>query len=212
MAIASLFKGLYRGGGNQEERTLEVARDNSLLVGQSLPPYTELTRRGGGWQAMATAAVAALVVRPTTTAMATLWNGEPQGGKSYVIDRIFAHQLVSTAAQGFYSIWICVHPAGMAAPTDDITVRNSLSGKKGYVGYSRFDNGATVVADGWFPWGNWSEVEAVGVLPGGHVEAEIAGRIIIPPSAAISMHVVASVVGITLTGGFMWYEVQLDLE
>ena len=212
MSLETILKALYRGSGGQEERQLQVDKRNSLLIAHGLPPYTEITRRGGGWQTMATTAVAALVIRPSTTAMATLWNGEPAGGKSYIIDRAFAHQLVSTAAAGFHSLWLCVHPAGMAAVTDDITARNSLSGKKGYVGFSRFDNGATVVADGWFPWGNWGEVEPTGVLPGGHVEAVVEGRIIIPPTAALSLQVVASVVGNTFTAGFAWYEEQLDLE
>lgn len=213
MSLETILRAIYRGRGGAEERQLGTDRYNNLLVSQGMPAYLELTRRGNGWQAMATAAVAALVVRPSTTAMATLWNGEPAGGKSYIIDRAFAHQLVSTAAAGFHSLWLCVHPVGMAAPTNDITVRNSLSGKKiTAIGYSRFDNGATVVDDGWFPWGNWGQVEATGVLPGGHVEAEVAGRIIIPPTAGLSIQVVASVVGNTFTAGFAWYEEQIDLE
>ena len=164
------------------------------------------TARGYGKQAMATVAVAALVVRPTTTAMATLFN-QSGSGKVLVVERAFAHNLVSTAAQAFYSIWVCVHPVGMAAPSNDITVRNGTSGKAAGGSNTIFDNGATVVDDGWFPWGNWGQAESAGVLPNGHVEADIGGRIMLPPTAAISIHVVASLVGDTFTAGFHWFEV-----
>jgi hypothetical protein len=46
------------------------------------------TSRGYGWQAMATAAVACLIVRPTTVAIMTFYNNT---AKNFVIDRVFAH-------------------------------------------------------------------------------------------------------------------------
>jgi len=39
------------------------------------------------------------------------------------------------------------------------------------------------------------------------LEANVAGRIIVPPTAAISMTVVASVNTATFCGGFSWFEV-----
>jgi hypothetical protein len=163
------------------------------------------TAKGYGYSAMATSAVAALVVRPTTTAMATLYNNS--SSKHFVIDRAFAHNLVG-AAQSDYGLWLCVHPIGMTAPTNDITVRNSSSGKvTGGEGY--FDNGATVVADGWFPWGAAYTTVTV-TTPGGLLEANVAGRLIIPPTAAISLQVVASVNTATFTAGFSWFEVPED--
>jgi hypothetical protein len=151
---------------------------------------------------MATSAVAAVVVRPSTTAMATLYNNS--GSRNFVIDRVFAHNLVA-AAQSDYCIWLCVNPVGMTAPTNDITVRNSLSGKVGG-GQGVFDNGAMVVADGWFPWG-YAYTTVTVTTPGGVLIAEVGGRIIIPPTAAISMSVVASVNTATFCGGFSLYEV-----
>ena len=207
----NFLKGLIRGG-NDADRRVEVSDRGDLFVAQGLPPYTEITRQGGGYSAMATAAVAALVVRPGVTAMATLHNNEGKGGKSLIMDRAFAHNLVGTA-NSVYSIWLCVHPVGMAAPTNDITVRNSHSGKLGAVSTSStlFDNGATVVDNGWFPWGG-SEHTVTVTTPGGVVFAEINGRIIVPPQAGVSLHVVADVVGATFTAGFSWYEKFLVLE
>lgn len=203
------IKGLIRGALDQERR-VEVSESGDVFVAQGLPPYAEITRQGEGYSAMATAAVAALVVRPTTVAMATLYNNEAPGGKSLIIDRAFAHNLVGTA-NSVYSIWLCLHPVNMTAPTNDITVRNSHSGKTG-IGNTRtiFDNGATVVADGWFPWGG-SEHTVTITTPGGVVYAEVNGRLIVPPTAGLSLHVVADVVGATFTAGFSWYERVLKL-
>jgi len=134
--------------------------------------------------------------------MATLYNNS--SNKNYVIDRAYAHNLVA-AAQSDYCLWLCVHPVGMTAPTNDITVRNSLSGKASG-GTGLFDNGATVVADGWFPWSPAYTTVTV-TTPGGVLIAEVGGRIIVPPTAALSLQVVASVNTATFCAGFMWFEV-----
>jgi len=176
-----------------------------------LSPYAEMTRLGEGYQAMTTSAVAALIARPSVTALFTLWNGETGGGKSYVIDRIFAQQLVSAAAASRWGIWACVHPVGMAAVDADITVIKNTRGKASYGGNARLDIGATVVNNGWFPYGNQHDVETTGVLGGGQVSVPIEGRIIIPPTAGLSLHVVASSVNEDFNVGFAWNEVQLDL-
>ena len=162
------------------------------------------TAKGYGWQAMATSAVASLVVRPSVTAMATLFNNT---SKNMVIDRVFAHNLVA-AADCVSTIWLCVHPIGMTAPDNDITVRNSTRGKSAGTN-GLFDNGATVVDDGWFPWGKDSTVVTV-VTPGGVLEAAIAGCIILPPTAALSVQVVSSVTTATFCPGFSWFEVPIS--
>ena len=166
------------------------------------------TAKGYGFQAISTGAVASLVVRPSTTSAITLYNGEAGGGKIYVIERVFAFQLVSTAAAGFHSIWLCVHPVNMTAPTgNNITVRNSTRGKAAGGSSSVLDTAEAVTDDGWFPWGPILQVEATGVLPGGILDAEINGRIMVPPGAGLSVQVVGAVVGNTFTHGILWFEV-----
>lgn len=214
--MAVQIQGETRGGSNDgDERTVGVTPGRELLIAQGLPPYAELTRQGVHWSVMATAAVAGLVVRPSTVAAVTLWNGEGSGGKSYVIDRIFTHNLVSTAAQSFFGMWACIHPAGMTAPTADLAYSATNwrgSSGKFYNGRGIADVGATVVNNGWYPWGQGQEVEATGVLPGSHQSIDVGGRLIVPPGGAISLQVVAGVVGDTFTSGLSWWEVQLDLE
>src|SRR3990167_6912855 len=148
-----------------------------------LPRYAEITAKNVGWQAMTTDAAAALVVRPSTVAMATLFNNNPLAdGVCLIVDAAFAHNLVGVAGSS-YGIWLCVHPLGMTAPTNDITVRNSLSGLKANGGSNTLlDAGATVLADGWFPWGDAGHAVTV-TVPGGQVTAPVDGRIIVPPTA-----------------------------
>ena len=172
-------------------------------------PYSVLwTAKGYGYQAMATSAIAGLVVRPSTTAAATLRNNS--SNKLLVIERAMVHQLVSGAAQSMFGLWLCSHPVGMATVTNDITVRNSTNGGAAGGSETSFDNGATVTDDGWFPWGTWGEVEATGVLPGCQLDVFVGGRIIVPPTGAISAHVVAGTVNEDFTIGFHWYEVPVS--
>jgi len=164
------------------------------------------TARGYGFQAMATSAVASLVVRPTTTAMATIRNNS--NSKVLVIDEAFGHNLVAVAESAF-SLWLCSHPVGMAAITNDITVRNSLNGSAAGGSETSFDNGATVTDDGWFPWGVSDHTVTV-TTPGGVVIAPVNGRIIVPPTGGISLQCVGSTTGVTITAGFRWYEVPVS--
>lgn len=202
--------------GDTCEKKLEANEYGELLAAQGLPPYVEMARLGGGFSLIATTAVAALVVRPSTVAALTLWNGEAATGKSYVIDRAFTHCLVSGAESGRFGIWLCLHPSGTARPGDtDITASaTNFTGNTGktYNGLAACDVGDTVVDNGWFPWGNSADYELTGVLPGASIDADVGGRLIVPPSGAISITVVGSMADATFCSGFSWYEVVLDLQ
>ena len=201
-----------RGGTNDGvQRYVEATANRELLVSQGLPPYTEMTRLGDGWQVMDTSATAAVVVRPSTVAGLTLYNGNAAGGASYIIDRAFVFNLVSTDAIADYSIWGCVHPAGFTAPTADITAIKGMSGNT-YAGNAIVDTGATVTDGGWFPLGDGDVGNPGGVTPGGVAIVNVAGRLVIPPTGAFSINVVASLATWTFTHGISWYEQQLALE
>ena len=210
MADTAQIHAVHRGGATDGvPNGIQMNTQREVFVAQGLPPYTEMARRGG-FSVMNTTALAALVVRPSTVANLTLFNNEAAGGKSYVIDRLFAFNLVSTAAQARHGLWACVHKP-MAKPTADITAIASSSGKN-YGGLAVVDTGATVADDGWFPWGPWGDVEPTGVLPGGILTVNVEGRLIVPPGCGISTQVVSSVVGNTYTTGFSWYEVVIPTE
>lgn len=209
--------GVIRGGPNAgEDKTIAVSPQGDQYAIAAAAPYAELTRLGGGYSAIATAAVVGLVVRPSTVAQFTLWNGESEGGKSYVIDRLFTHNLVSTNALSFYSIWATVHPKGMTNPGEDIAASaTNITGNSGkpYSGNAVVGVGETIVDNGWYPWATSVEVTTATTLPGSHLVAEVAGRLIVQPQGGISLTVVCSLAStVTFTTGLSWYEVQLDMR
>ena len=55
------------------------------------------------------------------------------------------------------------------------------------------------------------EAQAAAILGGAATSIDVDGRMIVPPSAAVSLHVVASSVAELFTVGFHWSEIQLDL-
>ena len=201
--------------GNNIERTPLLNYADEQIFSQGWPPYTEMTRRNKGWQVMNTSALAALVVRPSTTAMLTLYNNNTVASKiAFIIDRIFAFNLVNTDAVEDWGVWACIHPTGMTAPTADITDIKSMSGlATAYGGGAIVDTGATVVDNGWFPVDTiGSKVGNTGtVTPGTSIAIPIEGRFVIPPTAAISVSVVASLVGQTFTTGYSWYETVVPM-
>lgn len=203
-------------GDSSTEKKLEANEKSELLTAQGLPPYVEMARLGDGWSAIATAAVVGLVVRPSTVAQFTLFNNEQGGGKSYIIDRLFTHNLVSTNALSFYSIWATVHPAGMTNPGIDIAASaTNITGNTGktYNGNAVVGVAETIVDNGWYPWATSVEVTTATTLPGSHLVAEVNGRLIVPPQGGISLTVVCSLAStVTFCTGLSWFETVLDLQ
>ncbi len=163
--------------------------------------------KGYGWSTMATAAVASLIVRPSTLSIATFYNNT---AKNFVIDRVFAHNLVSIA-DGQFGIWLCVHPVGAVAfdtPTNDITIRNNLNGNYTAVSEGLFDIEAAVVDNGWFPYGE-SNYSVTTTVPGSLAQAFIEGRIVLPPTSGLSMSCVGQTAVVTVTMGLTYYAVPV---
>ena len=184
---------------------------DALVTGGAVPAYTEASRRGHGWQTMATSAVAALVVRPTTVTGVEIWNG--YGDRNLIIDRMFSHQLVTstTGLGGGANIWAMVSTPVQAGPSITALTIIGNSGKL-YNGAVRTGVGTTVVANGWFPWGETLKKESAGaVVPGGCIVVEVNGRLIVPPFCSLNITVVSGYTGDTFCSGAGWYEEKLDL-
>ena len=186
------------------------SRTDELLekLAANIAPFNYARLAGCHESAIQTAATAGIVVRPSTVAGITIWNGENQGGKSLIMDRLFTFNLVSTAAQSFFSLWYCCH-LEMTKPTADILLlRGTGDGREPDMSVV-VDVGATVLDHGWFPVGPAGETEEVGVLPGGAISWDCQGRLVVPPKHGISLQVVSSVVSDTFTSGASWWRVQL---
>lgn len=194
---------LAKNSSNQEVGLR--ATEGGLL--HTLPYIIAWTAKGYGFQAITATDVACLVVRPGVLSLATLYNAEAEGGKHLFIERAFAFLEVGNNEENA-SIWLCSHPVGMTAPTgNDISIRNSTSGKAAGGSRSVFDVDESVDDDGWFPWGNHIYTSLDGAQPAAHIEAPVNGRIIVPPGAGISITVVASHAANQATVGFHWFEI-----
>jgi hypothetical protein len=202
---------LVSPGSGSATKPITLDDLQGLFMSQKLPPYADEVRRGTGWATMSTAAVAALVVRPSTTAAFEIFNGYPGGGKSLIIDRVFFFNLVSTNAIEGFSGWAMVTTAKAAVTTGAFAV-TSAYGNKNYAGPVIAAASTTVVANGWYPWGNAYQKGAGGVVPFGAISADVQGLLIVPPQCSLCLHVVASLVGDTFTQGASWYEEQIALE
>ena len=204
MEMSVVVKGTIRGSSQESELATDNFGQQLFAPGES--GFTELTRLGQSWSVMATSAIAALVVRPTTAAAFELWNGS--SSVSLVIDRIFSHWLVqSTTALGSGAgIWAMVSAPVVAGPSLTALTVVGSSGK-GYSGATRTGVGTTVVANGWFPWGGSAKHESAGaVVPGGQLESIVNGALIVPPFCSLCVHVVSGYTGDTFCSGATWHE------
>ncbi|KKK60336.1 hypothetical protein LCGC14_3025370, partial [marine sediment metagenome] len=191
---------------NQQRLPVDVAANAGGVLYMS-DITRKWTAKGYGRQAMAVAAVASLIVRPTTLAIISLYNNTD---RNFHMEQGFAHNLVSIA-NGQFGIWLMSHPVGSIAtdtPDEDITVMDVTNGGLPLT-EGQFDIEAAVVDTGWFPWGE-SSTSVTTTVPGSLAQAHINGEIIVPPTAGISMSCVGQTAVVTVACGFQWYSVPVD--
>lgn len=165
--------------------------------------YQEIIRSGGAVKIGTVAAVAAVVAVPTTAAMLSLYNNEPDGGKTMIIDWLAALNIVSTAVISQAQILALIGTVKEAAPVDAALPLVKLNGN-GVAGLNiRSVLAATALpattglAANWFPVGSGMLKPSPAATPGYGGQVPIDGRIMVPPGRFFAMHVMANVVGET---------------
>lgn len=194
-----------------------------LLVGQGTSPYGEIVKVGRAFEVHTVAAIAAVVALPTTASMLSLWNGEADGGRSYVIDRVWGLRIVSTTAIASQAALIgCLGQTRVSTlGTLSGLPLNPLNGNAGKDSKSATYLNAVALDAVTGVTGNWRvlpgqtgglKISAGAATVGGDfVNSEINGRIIVPPGHAFGVHVFAPLVGETFICGVEWHEKQLRL-
>lgn len=179
-----------------------------LLVAQALPPYAEIVRMGNSYFVIQSAATTPNTILPTTTAPVTLWNGENDGGKVYIIDSVFAHVVVSAAAATNVGLCGMLNLGRKAAPTGALTPKG-LAGHN-YKGRGLVGLAVTVTDDSWHPLGNAVNGPASQVAL--NVDIPLFGAYIVPPGGMFSISALANTgTTITVRSGIRWHEVQLPI-
>lgn len=186
--------------------------------------YEEIVRNGRAFYIRATTAVAAVVAKPTTAQMLSIYNDEPEGGRTYVIDWVSALNVVSTTLIACQATIIVNN--GMirvAAPTDSGLLPKKVNGN-GSVSNAvvrRQDTKALSIVTGSLnasqgiahAWVQVATAQKYGVAatPGYCIYADLKGRFLVPPGRMFATHVLANVTTETFTMAIGWHEKQLVL-
>jgi hypothetical protein len=165
--------------------------------------------------------LAPITAFPTTTLTMALWNSEPDGGKSYFIDRLYSFLASGTPGAGG-CLLACVTKERQTAPTlstgDNLGYANTkiggLSGKSAGASKAVFINAITALsAPAWFV----AEAEpsaGTGATIATHaVTAELQGGVVVPPGYMLGLAYLSAAGTSPLYGfGVVWDEIQADLE
>jgi hypothetical protein len=185
-----------------------------LLVAPAVSPMAECVRQGRTWQCSIPtgSAFTHVAAWPTTRAELLLYNGEPSGGRSYVIESAWAANVAtSIAAASAYTLLGQVVASG-ATPTDNTAcLITSRAGKGAYTGLAKKAIANT-------SYGIASQWEVLAAAPAGPaasiglaVIADIKGGIILPPGSLLLLNLIVGTATGTACIGVVWSEVQLSL-
>lgn len=184
----------------------------ALRVVQASPMLTEMVKYGATY-AFLGAATAALTAVPGTTAGHSLWNGESDGGKSYIIDSFGTLEIVVDATQSnSIALFALLNKGRQASITDAGLTRASFSGES-YSGLARTAAGGTVVDEGWQPFGP-ATPQGGSALAGNIwrvVEAKVNGLYLVKPGHLFSIACAKAAATASQIRYFIrWHEVQID--
>ncbi|MFA5384144.1 MAG: hypothetical protein WC364_05695 [Eubacteriales bacterium] len=196
------------------EKSAHATESGELLVTPSGAKFEEITRGGYSFSVITTTATASLVALPTTAAGIGLWNSAPDGGKSMIVDAIFAIHIVGEATLNQAGLIYYMGSGREAALTQALIPRklNSLGPNSDTVaicaaGGAIMTSGA---ATSWVPIGPTANISLVST-PGAILWCPIDGRLIIPPGRQFGVNVMCNDVTNTFNCGVMWHEKQLTL-
>lgn len=200
--------------GPETEAAVSLNDQGEVLVANAASFYGEIVRVGRAFEVHTTAAIAAVVARPTTAVMLAIFNNEPDDGKLGIIDRAWALNEVSTAVASQAVLLGVLGQVREAPPADAALAINALNGMGGKDSRVRSILNATALPAGTGLAANWrvlpsqsgGQKPGAAATPGYFVNSQIEGRIIVPPGRYFGIHVMANVVGETFTCGIEWHE------
>lgn len=196
-----------------ENGSLNVNARGDLLMAQASAYRAEGTRLGLRWGKLTDAVATIATAVPTTTAAHTLWNGEPAGGKSYVLESVTWLSITSAAAASGFGLVGCLNVLPLTAQpatADTLTKVTSMNGRV-YPGRAKSSKTVTVVDDGWWPLPVQNAFTlGTGTVSGSLIlHAPLDGGVIVPPGCVFGASALS--VGTTATGNlfFCWREEQI---
>lgn len=215
--VRKLLEGVDSGSPGDDEQ-LAITPQLEQLIALGASPYGEITRLGRAYYVNTTTAVAAAVAIPTVTGGVSIYNNEPDGGRSYVIDWVAAMNSVSAATAAQAQMIGLVGQVREAIPTDAALTIKKLNGMGGNndtrartILTATNLPATTGLATNWFPIGQSWIKNSAAATPGYGLWSAVDGRIVVPPGRYFSLQTVANVVGETFQLYIAWHERQLTL-
>lgn len=178
----------------------------------------EITRLGRQFQVRNVATFAAVVAVPSTACGLAVYNNEPDGGRSYVIDYVSAKNMVSTTLIAAQASMVALVgqvreaiPATSAALPKKTNGLGSVDSKARTIVQGTALPAGTGIAANWFPIGQSAVKYGLDITPGYSMEWEANGRVICPPGRYFAVHVIANTTSETFQCEIFWHEQQLTL-
>lgn len=189
-------------------KTPSVNGRGDQIIAVGLPLSAELVRHGESYVVIQASAVAPVVALPTTTAQVSLWNGEPDNGRTLILDSVFITGVVSAAAATALGVAVMLNEGRVSQPSGTLLTPKGLSGQPGGGSRARPILAATVVDNGWHPLGN--SVVGPASQIGLNLDVPVNGLYLVRPGCLISFAALANTAStITVKIGFRWHEVNL---
>ncbi len=207
---------INRVTGNEVKLQSTEGGDGLIVPGGAL--YEDITR-AGSFHFHTTTATAGLTAVPTTAVNCAFRNTDDDGGRSMIIDAIYAMQVGNAGAtlSGFGIIYVLGQTRvdaltdgaliprknnGMGPATNTVCVMSLTA--------TALDGVTGELDDNWLPAGP-GVYPNIASLPGMCIFDEIDGRIIVPPGRILGLHVLAGATTATWNMGIMWHEKVLTL-
>ena len=214
--MQSLMKLIKRVTGVEVEA--EGNEAGALYVANESAFYEELNRQGNLFSVETTTPTAAVVALPTTTAGLGLYNPAADGGKSMIIDALYAINIVAHTTLGQHCLIAVQGQTRVAALAGGLVVRK-LNGNGAATSAPSIGTGTaggaildavTGVAIGWRAVGESKNTSVIS-LPGVSLYAPVNGKMIVPPGRQLGINVLSSNVEFTWVIGAIWHEKQITL-
>jgi hypothetical protein len=206
-------------GTGSEEVPFQLTGQGEQLVAQAAPKDVEIVRQGRSFWVNTAVAIASVIAMPTTAVGFALYNNEPDGGRCYSIDCVWALFVANPSILPQACIVACLGQVREAVPANALSATVTVKNRNGTEGKDTrvrvILSGTALPATTGFA-GNWMPVisntnASVTSLPGFQSMYDVNGRYIVPPGRYFAVHCVSAKIDVTCQFGIAWTEKLMNL-
>jgi hypothetical protein len=201
-------------GNNAEETQFELSGQGEQVYANAAAPFQEVYRQSRSYYINTVTQVASVIAMPTTAVAFAIYNNEPDGGRSYAIDQVWAMFTANASIKSQAVLVGCMGHVRETPPTNAMSATIILKNPNG-VGKNDSRSrciltgtalpATTGFAGNWFPITDTSNT-AVSALPGFQKVFNLDGRYIVPPGRYFAVHCVSAKTDVQAQYGIAWTE------